>query len=68
MGWPGRTVRWMLLGDEAAIDGHGYPRDERGSVGAEPDDGLGDLRRRAHPANWLQRGELRLGEGVSSSV
>ena len=57
----------MLLGHEAAVDGHGYPGDERGGVRAQPDHGLGNLGWRAHPADRLKRGELRLDLGVAAA-
>jgi len=59
-------IRFVLLGHEAAVDGHGYSSDERGGVGAESDDGLGNLRRRAHPADRIERDELCLGLGVTA--
>ena len=54
----GRAARHdgSLLGHEAAVDGHGHRGHERGGIRAQPDDGLGNLRRRADPPDRLQRG------------
>ena len=57
--WSPSAAGWA--DDLSAIDDHGVPDEKGGGVGAEPEDGSGDLLRLPHPSDRLLRGNISSG-------